>query len=78
MLQSFKKTKQVKKNATKSIFEDFAGAKKQVGNPLQTTNKKEVKKVRGERNTDKNTRKFISISDMAKWEQIDEIMQNAK
>ena len=30
--------------------------------------------MRGERNTDKNTRKFISISDMEKWEQIDELM----
>ena len=34
--------------------------------------------MRGERNTDKNTRKFISIPDMDKWEQIDEIMQNPK
>ena len=34
--------------------------------------------MRGERNTDKNTRKFISIPDMDKWEQIGEIMQNPK
>lgn len=34
--------------------------------------------MRGERNTDRNTRKFISIPDMDKWEQIDEIMQNPK
>ena len=34
--------------------------------------------MRGERNTDKNTRKFISISDMEKWEQIDELMSMPK
>ena len=30
--------------------------------------------MRGERNKDRNTRKFISIPDMQKWEQIDELM----
>ena len=34
--------------------------------------------MRGERNTNKNTRKFISISDMEKWEQIDELMSMPK
>ena len=34
--------------------------------------------MRGERNTDKNTRKFISIPDMQKWEQIDELMSMKK
>ena len=34
--------------------------------------------MRGERNTDRNTRKFISIPDTQKWEQIDELMSMAK
>ena len=34
--------------------------------------------MRGERNTNKNTRKFISISDMGKWERIDELMSMPK
>ena len=34
--------------------------------------------MRGKRNTDKNTRKFISIPDMQKWEQIDELMSMPK
>ena len=34
--------------------------------------------MRGERNTNKNTRKFISISDMEKWEQIDGLMSMPK
>ena len=34
--------------------------------------------MRGERNRDRNTRKFISIPDMQKWEQIDELMSMPK
>ena len=34
--------------------------------------------MRGKRNTDRNTRKFISIPDTQKWEQIDELMAMKK
>ena len=34
--------------------------------------------MRGKRNTDRNTRKFISIPDTQKWEQIDELMAKPK
>ena len=34
----------------------------------------EVITIRGERNTDRKTRKFISITDMGMWEYIDKIM----
>ncbi len=34
--------------------------------------------MRGKRNTDRNTRKFISIPDTQKWEQIDELMAMPK
>ncbi len=52
--------------------------RKQGGNPLQTKKYKEVNRMRGERNRDRNTRKFISIPDMQKWEQIDELMSMPK
>ena len=63
-------SKQVKKNATNGIFEPFARERKQVGNPLLM----EEISMRGTRNTDRNTRKFISIPDMEKWEDIDKLM----
>lgn len=44
---------------------------KQAGYPLLLW---EVVTIRGERNTDKKTRKFITITDMSMWEYIDKIM----
>lgn len=34
--------------------------------------------MRGERNTDRNVRKFITITDELKWEYIDRIMQRGE
>ena len=64
-------SKQDKKNATNGIFEPFARERKQVGNPLLM----EEISMRGTRNTDRNTRKFISIPDMEKWEDIRETQE---
>ena len=44
---------------------------KQAGHPLLLL---EVVTIRGERNTDKKTRKFVTITDMSMWEYIDKIM----
>lgn len=40
----------------------------------KTMTTKEAIIIRGERNTDKRTRKFVSITDMTMWEYIDKIM----
>ncbi|MCM1441526.1 MAG: hypothetical protein NC131_20315, partial [Roseburia sp.] len=46
------------------------GETKQVGNRLLLGGKF----MRGERNTDRNVRKFITINDLSLWEQIDKVM----